>query len=157
MLTITNVPSEARFIAFRTNTSNSGGWKYLYIDDLYLSTCGASNMHIASVESNRVTFDWQQSGEPNISIEYGSLGFVAGTGTTVQPTAPPYTITGLNNLTNYEFRFSAICDPNATGYCNTNYHDTVTLFTPAGGTVTFSPVDNSNSTWPSVPFSTSVP
>lgn len=136
-----SLPNDARYIAFRSNTPNSCCWRYLYVDDLYIDTIGAADFRISSIESDEVTFAWSQVGTPTMTIEYGPVGFVRGTGTTVTVTNSPYTLTGLDPLTNYKFYFDAISQPNATGYCNTNYSDSTTVFTPAGGTGCIDPTN----------------
>ena len=137
------LPSDARFIAFRSNSDyNNYGPRYSCLDDLYIDTIGASDFHITGIESDDVTFAWCQAGNPTMTIEYGPIGFARGTGTTVTASHPPFTISGLDPLTNYKFYFDATSQPNAgQGYCNTNYSDSATVFTPAGGTGCIDPTN----------------
>ncbi len=51
--------------------------------------------------------------ETNWEIEYGLNGFAQGTGTTVQVTTNPYTLTGLNFDTNYAIYLRANCGANS--------------------------------------------
>ena len=141
LINFSSLPSDARFIALRSITPNSCCWRYLYVDDLYIDTIGASDFRITSIESQDVTFAWSQVGNPAMTIEYGPVGFARGTGTTVTVTQSPYTISGLDPLTNYKFYFDAIAQPDATGFCNTNYSDSATVFTPAGGTGCIDPTN----------------
>ena len=137
---LTGAPAEARFLAFRL-TKTSGSWDWLYLDDLYITTCGAADLQVAGMTADHITLDWKQTGQPDITVEYGPVGFADGTGTTLHPTAPPLTVSGLDNLTNYEFRYCASCDDNMGGFCNWNYCDTIMIFTPAGGTGCIDPTN----------------
>ena len=137
---LTGAPAEARFLAFRL-TKTSGSWDWLYLDDLYITTCGAADLQVAGMTADQITLDWKQAGRPENTVEYGPVGFADGTGTTLHPTAPPLTVSGLDNLTNYEFRYCASCDDNMGGFCNWNYCDTIMIFTPAGGTGCIDPTN----------------
>jgi hypothetical protein len=56
------------------------------------------------------TLSWTANGtETEWSIEYGPTGFALGTGTTATTTTNPHTISGLTELTNYDFYVSASC------------------------------------------------
>ena len=137
---LTGAPAEARFLAFRL-TKTSGSWDWLYLDDLYITTCGAADLQVAGMTADQITLDWRQAGRPDITVEYGPVGFADGTGTTLHPTAPPLTVGGLDNLTNYEFRYCASCEDDMGGFCGWNYCDTIMIFTPAGGTGCIDPTN----------------
>ncbi len=137
---LTGAPAEARFLAFRL-TKTSGSWDWLYLDDLYITTCGAADLQVAGMTADQITLDWKQAGRPEITVEYGPVGFADGTGTTLHPTAPPLTVSGLDNLTNYEFRYCASCDDDMGSFCGWNYCDTIMIFTPAGGTGCIDPTN----------------
>lgn len=140
LVSFSSAPSDGRFIALRY-TSTYYYYPDIYIDDLYLAPCGATEMHVVEVEADHVTFDWNQTGSPAITIEYGPTGFLRGNGNIVTVTTPPpYILTGLNNLTNYAFYFDAICDDGTT-YCTTNYSDSARVFTPLGGTGCIDPTN----------------
>ena len=142
LVSFASLPSDARFIAFRSNSDyNSYGAWYSCLDDLYIDTIGACDFRIANIQSDEVTFAWSQVGQPTMTIEYGPLGFARGSGTTVTVTGSPFVLSGLDPLTNYKFYFDAVAQPNATGFCNTNYSDSATVFTPAGGTGCIDPTN----------------
>ena len=141
LTTLSSLPVDARYLAFRTNTPNSCCTRYLCLDDLYIDTIGACDFRIANVESDEATFEWSQVGHPAMTIEYGPAGFVRGTGTTVAVTQSPYVLTGLDPLTNYKFYFDATSQPGVASYCNTNYSDSAAIFTPAGGTGCIDPTN----------------
>ena len=138
---LTDAPADAHFVAFRLTKTNNYSWSGLYLDDLYIAPCGGADLRVAALDADHITLDWNQAGNPDIDLEYGPVGFISGMGTQLHPTAPPLVINGLNNLTNYEFRFCATCSTSSTGYCQTNYCDTLTLFTPAGGTGCIDPTN----------------
>ncbi|MGX8712679.1 MAG: choice-of-anchor J domain-containing protein [bacterium] len=141
LVSFASAAPDGRFLALRY-TTNSYNYPAAYIDDLHVAPCGASRMRITEVEANHVTFDWEQTGTPQIIIEYGLTGFIRGTGQIVTVvTPPPFTLTGLNNLTNYQFYFDALCDEGDNDWCTTNYSDSATLFTPTGGTGCIDPTN----------------
>ena len=129
---LTDAPADAHYIAFRFNNAANYSSNSIYLDDLFITTCGADNFHVATPGSDFITFTWSQVGSPATTVEYGPQGFARGSGTTVVATQPPFTISGLNPLTNYDFYFDAQCG-DAPSYCNTDYSAHTSLFTPAGG------------------------
>jgi len=50
-----------------------------------------------------ITLSWTTGGSSNWQIEYGAPGFTPGTGTIVSASTNPYTVTGLNPSTYYDF------------------------------------------------------
>ena len=141
IISMQDAPTDVRYMAIRAVSTSSSRY-YAYIDDIYISECGANSFEVLNISSNSVTFDWIQIGNPTITIEYGSPDFIQGNGTTVAVnTLPPFTISGLDNLTDYKFIFNAECIEQPDGYCHPNYADSTTLFTPAGGTGCIDPTD----------------
>ena len=68
------------------------------------------NVAAASVTTNSVDLTWTELGSATEwNVEYGPAGFTPGTGTSVLATAIPFTVTGLNASTNYDFYVQAIC------------------------------------------------
>ena len=133
------VHRDAHYLAFRSNVGTSSG--YVYIDDVFIDSCGVHGLMVSQTESDRITLSWSKVGNPDISIEYGTVGFERGTGTVIHPDTSPYTVADLDALTSYMFYFDALCNENADRYCNLNYHDSVTRFTPAGGTGCIDPTN----------------
>ena len=136
-------PDGAYFIALRCQGSD--GLNRLWVDDIHISECGASDLEVALVEAEQVTLVWRQTGNPSVTINvipsYGSPWTVTPNSNTATATGSrQYTVTGLQPLTNYSFTFSAVCD-NATGYCTADYSDTVHVFTPAGGSGCIDPTN----------------
>ena len=141
IISMQDAPTEIRYMAIRAVSTSSSRY-YAYIDDIYISNCGANSFEVLNISSNSVTFDWVQVGNPIITIEYGAPDFIQGSGTMVSINSlPPFTISGLNNLTDYKFIFNAECIQQPENYCHPNYADSTTLFTPAGGTGCIDPTD----------------
>ena len=97
-----------RIIAFRF-LSDNGSWCECYIDDLCIEKCVASDLTITDITQNSITVSWTSQGTQGIIVEYGPRGFAHGHGTFDTLTSSPYTITGLTELTEYEFNFTSLC------------------------------------------------
>lgn len=88
----------------------------LLIDDVVimeLPTCPQpSNLNAANVTGTTADLSWVEAGTAtDWQIEYGPLGFTQGTGTVVNVTTNPTTLTGLNNSTDYHFYVRSVCAP----------------------------------------------
>ncbi len=69
-----------------------------------------TNLTVLNATYFTADLDWTPEGdETSWNIEYGPAGFTPGTGTTVNVTAHPATITGLSADTEYEFYVAAGC------------------------------------------------
>lgn len=75
----------------------------------------SSNFAVSSVGSNSVNLSWTSSGAPGFRIEYGPLGFVPGTGTTVSTSSSPLNLTGLTAGTSYDFYLRDSCGTTSFG------------------------------------------
>lgn len=74
-----------------------------------------SNLNPTVIDMNTATFTWTPGGtESSWKVEYGTLGFVPGTGVTSIVTTPTIVIPSLAANTGYSVRVSAICAPNDT-------------------------------------------
>ena len=74
-------------------------------------TCPAPlGLTAGSVTSNSASLSWTAGGSPiGFQIEYGPAGFAQGTGTIVNTTSNPYSLTGLTDATGYDFYVRSIC------------------------------------------------
>lgn len=94
-----------RFTASRTSSfGTQADWA---IDDIEIDnapTCLKPTV-IASTgnTTTSVTLSWTTGGANNWHIEYGAPGFMPGNGTVVNATTNPFTVTGLNPSTYYDF------------------------------------------------------
>jgi len=86
----------------------------IYIDDVYyevIPSCPKPmQITTSNITSTSVDINWNPGGtETSWNIEYGLTGFTQGTGTTVNVTSHPYTLSGLANSSNYQFYIQAYC------------------------------------------------
>ena len=81
-------------------------------------TCFApTGLNVSATTETTATIGWTSSGsETEWMVEYGPEGFTQGSGTEVVATTNPFTLTGLDGTTNYEFYVSAICSSTDTSF-----------------------------------------
>ena len=101
-------------IAFVMENDNGDRW---LVDNVKVDTaCLVNTAPTAVALSTSATLSWTS---PNPTgpweIEYGPAGFVQGTGTTINVTTNPHTITGLSPLTSYCFYVRSLCDTDNPG------------------------------------------
>lgn len=73
-------------------------------------TCVPPNALTDSATMTSATVDWNENGSATQwQVEYGSGNFTQGTGTVLNVSAHPYTITGLTHTTDYSFFVRAVC------------------------------------------------
>ncbi|MCQ2284430.1 MAG: choice-of-anchor J domain-containing protein, partial [Bacteroidales bacterium] len=69
-----------------------------------------ANLTANTLSSSEVSLSWVEYGTANAwNIEYGPAGFTPGAGTTVGASTNPFTVTGLDPATTYEFYIQADC------------------------------------------------
>ncbi len=102
----------------------------LEVSHLSVSDCAAFDFRMEEEETDHVVIGWEQQGSPTVSVEYGPLGFVPGTGTVVTSGNPPLRIDGLEPMTNHTFLVSSSC---ANTPCRPVIRDTFMTFAPQGG------------------------
>ena len=109
-------------IRFRSGISGkdvSGGtgndsWHDIALDDIsvfeYYACRPVTNINTRNLTTTSATVAWTASGTDTAWIvEYGLAGFTPGTGTTVQVAVDTLNITGLTELTNYEYYITGLC------------------------------------------------
>ena len=93
----------------------ASGYNYGNLDDISLvsNTCPRpEGLAVSDHDASSVTLQWTEVGSATSwNIEYGLGGFAHGQGTTVEVTNNPYTITGLESGTQYEFYVQSVCGP----------------------------------------------
>ena len=107
-----NYTGSGAFIAFKNMYSSTSC--YGYIDNLFIETIPTcqrpTSLVVTGTSSTDVTLSWTETGSASAwEIEYGTPGFTPGTGTTVSASSNPFTVTGLNEGTLYEFYVRAAC------------------------------------------------
>lgn len=68
-----------------------------------------TNFAVNSIGSNQVVLGWTSGGASNWQVEYGSPGFTPGSGTQVNASSNPFTLTGLSANTAYDFYVRDSC------------------------------------------------
>ena len=68
-----------------------------------------TSLNVAWVMSNKARVSWTSGGATNWQIEYGAPGFTPGSGTLVNATSNPFTISGLSASTAYDFYVRDSC------------------------------------------------
>jgi hypothetical protein len=112
IFSLENYNGNGQYIAFRVSNGESCGYR---MDDLYITEIPSciypTNFHATNVSNEEVTLAWTESGSATQwNILYDVTGFDPETeGTTVSADANPYTITGLQNVTTYDFYVQADC------------------------------------------------
>ncbi len=101
-------------IRFQADALGTGTASHISIDDVEIDeapTCPKpQNFTVVGVTNSTVTLDWQPGGTAtNWNIEYGLTGFTQGSGTILNTTTQPFTITGLSPNTGYEFYVRDSC------------------------------------------------
>jgi hypothetical protein len=112
MISLINYTDTGKFIAFRV--SNCDGCSY-YIDDLILEQRPACmypiDFEYVTVGNEFVTLTWEELGDAAAwNIQYDTVGFTPGQGAnTVAADNTTFTVSGLTNLTAYDFYLQADC------------------------------------------------
>lgn len=73
-----------------------------------------SSLNVTASTANSVSLAWVSGGATSWQIEYGPVGFIQGAGTTVTAASNPFTVTGLNASTTYDFYVRDVCGPSST-------------------------------------------
>ena len=101
-----------------TSTKSSGNnpqFGDIAIDDMSIDeapTCPDPSLLTATtVSTTDISLAWTTGGATSWQVEYGAPGFTPGTGTIVNVTTNPYTVTGLTPGTSYDFYVRDSCGP----------------------------------------------
>ncbi len=100
-------------LRFKATKATFGTQADAAIDDIDIhespSCPKPQNLAIVGKTNSTITLSWTTGGATNWNIEYGSPGFTIGTGTLVNTSTNPFTITGLSANTGYEFYVRDSC------------------------------------------------
>lgn len=93
-------------VRFTVDQAINGGSGDIALDDFDIHeqpTCPKpTNIAVANITGTTADVSWTTGGASNWQIEYGPAGFTPGSGTVVQATTNPYTLTGLSPATGYD-------------------------------------------------------
>ena len=113
-----------KYIALRASQPTTG-YNYGYVDNVRVELIPECPRPIDvtsyNATTNSVTVGWTEVGTATSwVITYGPAGFIPGTpaGTTEQVSTNPYTVTGLNPSTTYDFYVQADCGGSYSNYSN---------------------------------------
>jgi hypothetical protein len=100
--------------------SVDGFYNYIYTDSvevLAMPACISYNHAESNITSSSVDLSWSYTGNNCFNVEYGSVGFIQGTGTGAQAgtldtnVTGPHSLTGLNPNTSYDYYVENCCNP----------------------------------------------
>lgn len=92
----------------------ASGYNVVYLDDLsvgHIPACPPiTNITVVNRTENGIVIDWTENGTATSwQIEYDTNAFVPGSGNVLTVSQHPYTITGLNPSTKYDFYVRSVC------------------------------------------------
>ena len=107
IVSLSSYQNDTILVMFKMVDQGTGFNSNVCIDDFSIDEAPScpqpQDLKIVGATNSSMTLSWTTGGSANWQIEYGSPGFVQGTGTLVNVTANPFTITGLSANTPYEF------------------------------------------------------
>ena len=101
-----------QYIAFKNEYNTTTGYGYLdnVVIDLLPSCLTPKHLTASNPTTTSIDLSWTEMGSATTwEIEYGPMGFTPGTGNIETATTNPYTVTGLNHSTGYDFYVRANC------------------------------------------------
>ena len=111
------VTSDSRRPAFLFYSA-SGSYNYIYLDSVEVEAipaCVNYNQMASNITSSSADLTWSYTGANCFNVEYGPTGFIQGTGvgalsgTLDTNVTAPYSLTGLNPNTGYDFYVQNCC------------------------------------------------
>ena len=127
-------PGTGKYIAFKNCSSTSGN---LYLDDVNVTlipNCPyPHHIVVTDIYKDSAVIAWTERGSATEwIIEYGPSGYTPGTGTAIQITQNPYTLTGLYAGTRYDVYVRSDCgEGNMSDWCPDHASFTTRICTPA--------------------------
>ena len=131
-----NYNGNGHYIAFYNGKPTTTCYSYIdnLVIDLMPSCPKPQDLHAVNATTNSIELGWTEAGSATTwEIAYGDPGFDpdAPSTATVTATSNPFTVTGLNSTTTYEFRVRALCS--ASDISNwSNAFSASTTMTPIG-------------------------
>ncbi len=100
-------------IRWKSTNNNGGTNNDVAIDDVLIDTLPScpkpTNFTVAGNTQNSVTLDWTTGGASDWNISYGAIGFNPNSGTIINASAIPFTVSGLSPNTAYSFYVRDSC------------------------------------------------
>jgi len=98
-----------------------------------------TNIIASNITIGTATLDWTENNTATEwEVEYGQTGFSQGNGTSILVNTKPYTLSGLNDTTQYDFYVRSICTQGDTSYWSapSSFLTPFNLNCPGGGQAT---------------------
>ena len=121
-----------QYIAFKNEYTST--YCYAYIDNLSINlipNCPKPhNLHVVDATTNSIELGWTEVGSATSwEIVYGAPGFDpdGSSATSVTATTNPYTVTGLNSSSTYDFYVRSNCSGAETSYWSNVLHASTTM------------------------------
>ena len=107
-------PATTYDVYLRSNCGSQGFSNYIdteftTLDPVVLCNTPTDLILTSPPTSTTVSFSWSENQETAWEIEYGTVGFPLGSGTTIQTSQSNFQLTGLNPATTYEIYVRANC------------------------------------------------
>jgi len=139
-ISLTPYVGQTIYIAFR---NNSNDMHVLGIDNIAVNvaaTCPRpSSLTASNIGSASADISWTPGGnETSWNIEYGSAGFILGSGNNINVNSTNYTLTGLSPSTIYEYYVQGICSVSDSSIFEGPFSFSTTFIVPGCGD-TFGP------------------
>ncbi|MBR3412438.1 MAG: fibronectin type III domain-containing protein, partial [Bacteroidales bacterium] len=108
-----NYTGNGQFVAIRANRPSSS-W-YAHVDDIRLELIPdcphVQDLVVRGITTSSATVYWDEEGTATAwTVEYGTHGFVRGTGTIITATEDSLEISGLLSATTYDVYVTPVCD-----------------------------------------------
>jgi len=129
LVEFSSAPDDALFLVLYARSNHLSAGRSIYVDDIYLDTSVAFDLRVADIASNSLTLDWEQIGNPDVTVTVMDDNAIMGTYLHAEP---PLLIEPLSIRHYYTILFEGVSG-SSTDDCNTNFYDTLSLITPAPG------------------------
>ena len=98
------------YIGFNAYSAAAAAGTYIFLDDVlieYGDTCDApTDLDVDNITTDSAELSW--SGDGTV-VEWGEAGFTRGEGTVINGVSSPYTLSGLDSGTSYDFYVGNVC------------------------------------------------
>jgi hypothetical protein len=114
-----SVTGTGAYLSIKVKLRVESGDEEFVMDNIRLSATTApcnmpSSVSTSNVDTSSADISWTSGGASNAVIQYGGSGFTLGQGTMVSATSSPFSLTGLNPATTYEYYIKDSCGSSST-------------------------------------------